>query len=462
MDRDREVDGLAQRFYYLGGRWTIEAEELYDGELIFIPSNASLISAQNFRGDDDLGVVLEDGEYFPFPGTLDKERIDAWAVNQEPNFQEERYAQADNYTVKESVAAAYGMLKLNFGDKLMIIPGVRYEYSDNEYFGFRSQADGTYGQNGIIEDTTTYQSYGELFPHLHLKYKPLSWFDVRASYAKTIARPNYNYLIPRAEINNSQNVIQAGNPNLSHSITTGYDLSFSFFDQRWGLFTIGGFYKDIDNIFIPRTQQIIDAETAEEVGWPGYAGYRLASYTNLPDSKVYGYELELQSNLGWVNNFLRGIVFSVNYARLYSETDVYFLTSETTFSGGFPPIPTTTYFDNQRTVTMPTQAPHIFRASLGYDIKGFSVRVSSSFQGTKARSYSLNKDFDSYDLQFWRFDASAKQKIGERWSVFLNLNNISNQQDIRFTRNENYISNIQTYGFTGTIGVQFRYARTKQ
>ena len=461
MDRDREVDALSERFYYLGTDAVWRADNLYEGELIYIPSNASLISAENFRGDQDLGVELEDGTYFPFPGTLDKEKIDGWAENQEANFAENRYSQSDNYKVKESVAAGYAMLKLNFGDKLMIIPGVRYEYSDNEYYGIRSQADGTYGQSGIVEDTTTYQSYGELFPHLHVKYKPTDWFDVRASYAKTIARPNYNYLIPNASINNSSNRMNAGNPNLSHSITTGYDLSFSFFSPKWGLFTVGGFYKDIDNIFVPRTQQLTDQETADEVGWPDYVGYRLSSYANLPDSKVYGYELELQSNLGWVNNFLRGIVFSVNYARLYSETEVYFLTSETTFSGGFPPIPTTTYFDNQRTVTMPTQAPHIFRASLGYDIKGFSVRLSSSFQGTKARSYSLNKDFDSYDLQFWRFDASAKQKIGERWSVFLNLNNISNQKDVRFTRNENYISNIQTYGFTGTIGVQFRYAKTK-
>jgi outer membrane receptor protein involved in Fe transport len=173
---------------------------------------------------------------------------------------------------------------------------------------------------------------------------------------------------------------------------------------------------------------------------------------------VWGYETEIQTNLAWVQpRFLRGIVLSVNYSRLFSETETLFLTSETVFSGGFPPIPVTTYFENERTVSMPSQAPQIFRASLGYDVRGFSVRVSSSYQGTKARSYNFNKDFDSYDLQFWRWDASAKQQIGERWSVFLNLNNISNQQDIRFTRNETYIRSIETYGFTGTIGVQYRY-----
>lgn len=462
MDRDRAVVGSSERFYYLGTDAVWRADDLHEGELIYIPSNSSLISYENFHGSGDHGVYLEDGSYFEFPETVNKDKVDGWADEQEPNFTPDRYARDDNYTVKETVAAGYAMIKMNFGEKLMIIPGIRYEHSDNEYFGYRSQANGTYGQGGIIEDTTTYQSYGELFPHLHLKFKPLRWFDMRASYAKTIARPNYNYLVPRAAINHTSTSINAGNPNLSHALSTSYDLTFSFFSDKYGLFTIGGFYKDIDNIFIPREQQLVTPEVAEEQGWPGYSGYQLSSYTNLPDSKVYGYEMEVQTNLGWLPRPFSGLVLSANYARLYSETEVFFLTSETTYSGGFPPIPTTTYYDNQRVVAMPTQAPHIFRASLGYDYRGFSFRVSSSFQGTKARSYNTNKDFDSYDLQFWRWDASAKQNIGESWSVFLNLNNISNQQDIRFTRNEAYYSSISTYGFTGTIGVQFRFARTKE
>jgi len=111
---------------------------------------------------------------------------------------------------------------------------------------------------------------------------------------------------------------------------------------------------------------------------------------------------------------------------------------------------------NERLVTMPSQSPHIFNMSLGYDYKGFSARVSSAFQGTKASSYSLNKDFDRFDLEFWRWDASVKQKIDKYWSVFLNINNINNQQDISFTRTESYTNTIQTFGWTGTLGLQFK------
>jgi hypothetical protein len=105
---------------------------------------------------------------------------------------------------------------------------------------------------------------------------------------------------------------------------------------------------------------------------------------------------------------------------------------------------------------MPSQAPHIFKMSVGYDLKSFSARVSAVFQGTKPSSYSLNKDFDRFNLQFWRWDASIRQGIGSNWSLFLNLNNFSNQQDISFTRNIEYLNSIQTYGFTGTVGFQYR------
>ena len=191
-------------------------------------------------------------------------------------------------------------------------------------------------------------------------------------------------------------------------------------------------------------------------GWAGYSGYELNSYTNLPKSSVWGYEADIQTNLSFLPKPFNGVVFNLNYSRLYSETEVFFLTSETVLIRPFPPIFQTTYTSQVRKVNMPSQAPHIFNMSVGYDLKSFSARVSAVFQGTKPNSYSLNKDFDRFNLQFWRWDASIRQGFGRNWSVFLNLNNISNQQDISFTRSIAYINTIQTYGFTGTIGLQYK------
>ncbi|MEL6721136.1 MAG: TonB-dependent receptor, partial [Bacteroidota bacterium] len=324
------------------------------------------------------------------------------------------------------------------------------------YTGGISSINGQYGNQGFFEDTITTQVYGELLPHLHIKFQPTSWFDIRASYATTLARPDFNYITPNAEINNTATIITTGNPNLSHARAQNYDLFFSAYKGGIGLLTFGVFYKDIDNIFYPFSTLLADQETAENFGWPNNRGFEYRSFVNSDVATVYGYEIDLQTNLSFLPKPLDGLVLNANYSRLFSETEVFFFTIEQKLVQPFPPIFETIVTNLDRQVQMISQVPHIFNGSLGYDFKNFSARVSCIYQATKANGYSRNKDFDTFTLELWRWDASAKYKIGDNWSIFLNLNNISNQQDISFTRDKRFLNTIQTYGMTGTTGIQFR------
>ncbi|MEM6321063.1 MAG: TonB-dependent receptor [Bacteroidota bacterium] len=456
-DRSRVRTLRSENFYYLGGEFTKNAAAEFGTPLIRIPTNNSLISIQNFLGEADrVAFELEDGTPSDFTATLDPDIIRNWSIIQNPLLNDDRAAIVDNYTLTETITAGYAMLKLNLGKRLSVIPGFRYEYSDNDYSSGVSSINGRYGVNGFLIDTTTIQQYGEFLPHLHIKLQATDWFDIRASYATTLARPDYTYVTPRAQINNTSTRIQAGNPNLRHAKAVNYDLFLSAYKGGLGLLTIGGFYKDVNDVFIPRTIQLVDPALAAENGWPNNSGYELQSFANLDESKVYGYEIDLQTNLSFLPGLFKGFVFNLNYARLYSETRVFFLTSESVLISPFPPIFETTYTTNIREVQMPSQAPHIFNMSIGYDYKKFSARVSGSYQGTKARSYNLNKDFDQFDQGFWRWDASVKQRFGKNWSAFLNINNFTNQQDISFIRNEDFLRRIETFGMTGTIGVQYK------
>ncbi|NRB53935.1 MAG: TonB-dependent receptor [Saprospiraceae bacterium] len=456
--RERKVSIQAENFYYLGGSFTQEAAARFGEGLIFSADNSSLISIQSFlaASNNDIDFKNEEGTEVLFDAVLDPDKISNWYDTQKDILNNHRRALVDNYAVDETVSAGYAMIRLDFGDKLTLIPGFRYEYSDNEYTAGISSINGAYGVNGFFQDSVTNIQYGEFLPHLHIKYQALDWLDIRASYSNTLARPDFSFITPRAQINNTSTIITAGNPNLRHAQSENYDVFVSAYKGGLGLFTVGAFYKNINDIFIPWTIQLANPDLAEANGWPNNSGYQLNSYTNLADSRVWGYELDLQTNLSFLPSPFNGFVFNINYARLYSETQVFFLTSETVLINPFPPIFETTYTTNERLVTMPSQSPHIFNMSLGYDYKGFSARVSSAFQGTKASSYSLNKDFDRFDLEFWRWDASVKQKIDKYWSLFLNINNINNQQDISFTRNESFINTIQTFGWTGTLGLQFK------
>ncbi|WNJ15908.1 TonB-dependent receptor domain-containing protein [Pontibacter sp. G13] len=457
IDRSRSVDELAEGFYYLGGAYTSDAANAYDGDLTYLPDNNDLISIRGFLGNETPASLLnQEGELVNLNSQIDPAIIKSWYEAQVDLLNEDRSAILDRYEVLESIAAGYAMLKLKWGEKFTVIPGFRYEYSDNVYQAGLSTLSGRYGVNGIYQDTTTTQQYGNFLPHLHLKFKPFEWLDIRASYAQTLARPDFAYITPRIQIDQNSEIINAGNPDLSYMKATNYDLHISAYHRLIGLFTVGVFYKDLDNIFIPITQQLVNDSTANAAGWPGQSGYQLNTYTNLPDSRAWGYELDFQTYFGFLPEPLNGLVLNANYSRLFSATEVFFLTSETKLIRPFPPILETIYTTEQRDVSIPSQPPHIFHLSLGYELKGFSARISGIYQGNQVRTYSVNKDFDVYNLSFWRWDASIKQKLGTKWSLFLNLNNITNQQDITFTRNEDYLNTIQTFGFTGTIGAQFK------
>ncbi|TXF91767.1 TonB-dependent receptor [Neolewinella aurantiaca] len=453
IEREREVFSLGENFYYLGGEVTRDARDAYDGQLIFSEANPQQISLLNFvEAGETIDFENREGEQVDFDVVLNDALVEDWFNQQKDILNINRNSRIDNFGVSESVTAGYLMAKINIGKKLSLTPGFRYEYSDNEYrSGISSITNEFAGVEGFYKDTTTFQQYGEFLPHFHLKYEPENWLDVRFSYATTLARPDYSYITPRTQINDNSLVINSGNPNLRHMRVENFDLSVSAYKGGLGLISVGAFYKNIDNIFIPQSLQLVDG-LAEERGFPDYQEYLLNSYSNFPESKVYGFEFDVQTNLNFLPAPFNGLVVNVNYARLFSETTTYFLTSQTYFFPFFR----VEYESNARQVTMPSQVPDNLNLSVGYDYKKFSARISGIYQGSKASVYSQNKDFDRYSLSFWRWDASVKQKVGDHLSFFLNLNNVTNQQDISYIRNENFISSIQTYGMTGTIGAQYK------
>ncbi len=457
ISRTRREDLLSEDFYYLGGEIGRDAIAASSRNLILLPDNSDLISINSFvNSDNNLNFNNEENENIGIKISLDSDLMRKWYEDQKDLLNENREVIVNNYTVNENLTAAYAMFKFEIGQKISIIPGVRYEYSNNEYQSGISSLNGRYGMNGIFKDTTTFQNYGEILPHLHFKYQVLEWLDIRASYATTMARPDFNFITPRSQINDNSLIIITGNPNLRHAKAINYDLFFSAYKSKFGLLSAGVFYKTIENISYPWVTNLFDQETADQFGWPNNKGYELRTFINSGQSTVHGFEIDLQTNLRFLPKIFHGFVVNVNYARLFSTTESFFLTSETVLISQIPPIFETIFTNNVREVALPTQAPHILNLALGYDYKKFSSRISGSYQGTQARSYSSNKDFDQFISSFWRWDASFKQRFGKNFSAFLNMNNFTNQQDISFTRSEQFRNTVETYGMTANIGLQYR------
>ena len=155
----------------------------------------------------------------------------------------------DEYKLNEKYYAGYIMASLNITKYVTFLPGVRYE--DNRQTTtarklLQTKNFGPENSQGLLEDTTATSSSADWFPMIHLKINPTKWFDIRLSYTQTLSRPGYTQLSPRYYTDIEKN-LTTGNIFLTPQYNTNYDIYFSFYKGKFGLFTAGAFYKKVTN-----------------------------------------------------------------------------------------------------------------------------------------------------------------------------------------------------------------------
>jgi len=461
-EKSRFYNRFSDKLYYIDPiqRW----QDLLPGEELNAANLTDRhLGASNFLNNDVLSIENTDGRTVDLFYSFDEAILRRFDQLFRDEYQEEFFGITNNYDLTENLLAGYAMFKLNLGEQLTVIPGFRFEQNDNTYNAIFASVAGDWGQNGPREERTAVQNYSQFLPHLHIKFKPLDWFDVRASYSTTLARPDFNYIIPATIINrNSDVTINQGNPTLGPSVSTNYDLFLTAFSSKFGLISVGGFYKDIQDVFYPFITGVNNDSIATAFGLPEgeFGGARLTTYSSSPESEVYGVEFDLQSNLNFLPGPFKNLVFNLNYARLWSNTTINNFRTEdvcTRPSPRLPPICNSFTYPVPREANLIGQAEHILNASLGYDLGGFSMRFSARYQGTRLTGYSANADRDRFNRAFWRTDLSLKQRFSRRVNVFLNLNNLTNQQDVSFFRNERFETNRQTFGAAAQLGVEVKF-----
>jgi len=130
-------------------------------------------------------------------------------------FMDEARSNIFNYT--EKVAAAYLNSNINFSENLKANVGLRVENTGSQ---------GILESSVATENDNVKRNYTNFFPNIGLSYKK-GKSDITAGYGRRIARPNYQQLNP-FEQKESELFIFKGNPFLSPSYTTNYQLTYSF------------------------------------------------------------------------------------------------------------------------------------------------------------------------------------------------------------------------------------------
>lgn len=355
-----------------------------------------------------------------------------------------------DYDAGESVMSAYVMSEINIGSKISFIPGVRYEMVNTSYKGNFGKLSGNLGQTGVISDTTGGQNYGDFFPQMHLKINIVEGIDIRLAYTQSLSRPDYDNLVPFESINDSEQEIVRGNPNLKQSKAFNYDAFLSYYNSKLGYLSVGAFYKEIDNVDYLRTTRLTEGD---------YSGYKLTSPVNaIGTSTVKGIEFDLQTDFYFLPKPLNGLILSTNIAFVNSET--FFPIIKIGPRSPNPPF-RPTIIDTVRAGKLPGQPDVTASFTLGYEISHFSARVSLAYQESILEELGSNEPIDqlSKGFSFWDFRLNQSFKKFPNVTVFVNMNNVTNQSEKQFVGSGKELTRDTRdflYGFTASSGVRIK------
>ncbi len=364
----------------------------------------------------------------------------------------------NNYTGHENQSAAYVMATIKIGPLITLIPGVRYQNLQTTYTGVRGVENTQSGLGGPYNhyDTTVTLNHGFWLPDVALQIKPFSWFDIRFSYTNTLAYPDYNAIIPRIDVATG-GYIAWNNYKLVPSRSTNYDLYFSFYNNTIGLLTIGGYLKQIDNLIYPYTFYVNGAKALQYFP-PGLSTvtpsgtYQVSTYINDPNRATdYGLELDWQTHFWYLPQPFDGLVLNVNFTHVISKEKYSYVYLARVGRVRVP-------IDTSYTDRLLYQPDNIANLSIGYDYKGFSVRVSMIYQDNIFSGPNFWPQLRSTTSAYTRWDLSAKQDLP--WfgiQIYGDLSNINSEKDIKVIEAPTGVPQAQQdYGMTADLGIRVK------
>jgi TonB-dependent receptor len=425
--------------------------EEYDG------ITSGFLNLASFIGDDRRGVF---DKYTLYP-MIDYDRAQAWhdmninGVNPSSGldeYQKSTEEEGKQYSLTETVTSGFLMNTLNYGTWATLITGVRLEYDNNDYNALFTT--GNVGQYAQFSDTSATYSELMVLPNFHLIVRPTSFLNVRLASYKAVVRPDFNHRLPTYVADNSISgsipfpFVFLGNPNLKNATAWNYELNLQFYGNDIGLISMSGYYKEIkDEVRYLEKVKIFDKSISDSLGItyrndepPFSTSYELNYPFNSDKvSKVWGFEFEHQANFRFLPGFFRNIVLDYNFSIVKTEgyypAEAYRTDSIFNPAFGFWVKNTTPYPIEVKTGLK--DSPELFgNIALGYDVNGFSIRLSYFFQERYFTKYTSDRRTDIFMERYGRLDLSIKQKISKNILVGFNVNNLNNIEEREYVRNQ--------------------------
>ena len=216
-----------------------------------------------------------------------------------------------DYDGTSQVYAGYGMVDLKITEPLRFIGGLRYEFTDlsvtspnGAFRGIRDPSDPT-----VIITEGGYTASGldeALLPAASFVYALSDAMNLRAAYGKTLARPTFREVAPRAVFSLAERYTINGNPLIQQSRVHNADLRWEWFTRPGEILAVSGFYKRF----------------LDPIELTFLAGNNQFQPNNLGNADLYGVEMEARRRLDFLPSVLSNLQVGGNLSVVSAEVEL--------------------------------------------------------------------------------------------------------------------------------------------
>nr|WP_284700208.1 TonB-dependent receptor [Gracilimonas sediminicola] len=330
-----------------------------------------------------------------------------------------------NYDATRTVSAAYLMAELPVTDWFRLIGGVRLEQADIEVV-----SQDTSLAVGSISNT-------DYLPSVNGIFSLTDNMNIRAAYTKTVARPTFRELAPYITFDFVGGLLFQGNENLKRTLITNYDIRWELFTGPGEILAVSGFYKELKNPL----ERVIRTDIGNDA----------LSIQNVEEGRVYGLELEIRKNLGFLTENLRHFSLATNYTLVRSYVDIPEL--ELLVIRNAKP-------DAEDTRELQGQSPFLFNFDLGYsnpDIE-FNSSVSYNYFGDRLGIISEGATPDIYERGYGSLNFTANKTIADHFELSFKVGNILDPYIIQSQsfNGDEYFYQRYKRGRTFSLGIKYK------
>jgi hypothetical protein len=302
---------------------------------------------------------------------------------------------ANNFKSNSNVAAAYISEEFNITEKLKSVLGLRFENYQLNYTGVNNQGTINLNDENILDEA-------DLFPSANLIYALNEEVNLRTSYYKTTARPSFKEASIAQIFDPLSDITFIGNINIQPSYIDNFDVRYERYGDNGQLFAVSAFYKSF-------------TDPIELVAFPEAPNNLQPQNVNSAD--VYGAELEIRKNFGFITEGLKKFSVNANFSVIESVVEM----SQQEFESRQLAARDGQTIDDER--NLQGQSPYLINVGLRYDDneKGWQGGLFYNVQGETLQVVGIRNVPDAYTQPFHNMSFRLSKAFGEEKQSSINF-----------------------------------------